>query len=809
MLTATPLLKVRVYVHKDHINRVLFNVGREGLIHLIDVKDDLAEELSKGFVRPLEVSTQLYRISTLISKIDKLTSTLKITPEELSEGYDELLSKFSVADAEALIDSAERLLASGGSSAVEKVKERYGDMLSRYSTILRVVEALESAKMKMVETATTIVFSGWIPKQSLDKFSKIIEKASSGNYTITYEEPKLHVEEREAEVVEEKLELVDVRVYVPKRYIDDLVYALTGVEHSVVDLRDLLYTEEFKEKVKPLEPSPLMFKLSSLSSRLDALFSSLGLKAPEEVKPLDKPIPQDKLEEIDSLVSSLESEVFSIQSRLENLRRSMEVASRVESEVTSIATSQVPATELVVYDVKGPLRAVMLQLTDEMSRLQASLDRIRSEYEEKLKEFKSIVEGARLVEEKKLKMLTTDGVVVLQLSVPKGECEKLLSVVKEATEGNFTHREVSPLKKVKVKKVVKAEAVKEVKVPTLMRNPRWSKVYENIVRGFGILNYREIDPTVIWFFTFPIFFGIMFGDMGHGIVLLILSSILYYFKRKGVKGGEISSYIIQGAPLLMACAIVAIFFGFVYGEFFGSPHTYGYLLPNIFENEAISGARAAVLSALGLSSTPHFHLMEPEGARALLKFAIYIAIFHITLGLVLSIINKIRLKEYKEAIIGPGLWLWLYVSGAVAFITMGRNVFNVIFGDPLLGFIYIWLPFIVMMIVRIIFMGGIDGFSESLDSLIASLSNTISYARLFAFAMIHVVLTSIFTMIDGGLLDMIGLPTFVGVIAGTLFFVFFEIVFVFLQALRLHWVEHGLKFLIANGEPFQPFIIKV
>lgn len=449
----------------------------------------------------------------------------------------------------------------------------------------------------------------------------------------------------------------------------------------------------------------------------------------------------------------------------------------------------------------------MLQLSDEMVKIHSSLNKIRSEYGNKLTEFKRIVEGARIVEERKLKMVTTNNIAILQVTVAKENAERLLAVIKDATQNNFIYKEVSQPKKVKVKKEAKAEVRREVKIPSLMKNPSWARIYEGLVKGFGTLNYREIDPTVIWFFTFPIFFGIMFPDVGHGIVLLILSIPLYYLKKKGFRGGELTGYIVQGAPLLIASAIASIFFGIVFGEFFGNPATPGYPLPNIFDNAALNEFRAAVLRALGLSSSHHFHLMEPEGAKALLKLSIYIAIFHITLGLIFSVINRIRLKEYKEAIVGPGLWLWLYLSAATAFILYGGKVINIIFGDIFLSFIFVWLPFIVMIIVRMIFMGAMDGFTESLDSFIASLSNTISYARLFAFAITHVVLAYIFVLIDGGLQSMAGIP-FVGIISGTVFFVFFEIIFVFLQALRLHWVEHGLKFLMADGIPFQPFTIK-
>jgi len=551
VLTLVPMLKVKVYVPRSHLERVLFNIGKEGLLHLVDAKEDFYEEVAKGLLKPLDVSARLYKISLLSSRIERTSSILSLASARSFEGLNEedVLS-FSISDCEAYLDSLEKLLSSGDELTMEKVKEEHGEKVLRLNVLLKMLEALESAKAKVVETSSIAIFSGWLPRKFLKVFTDVMERACNGCYVVEYEEPKGHKE---------------------------------------------------------------------------------------------------------------------------------------------------------------------------------------------------------------------------------------------------GHKEVH----------------QEVKVPSLMRNPSWARVYEGLVRGLGTLNYKEIDPTIIWFFTFPIFFGIMFPDVGHGLVLLALSIPLYHLKRKGYKGGEISNYIVQGAPVLMACAITSTIFGVIFGEFFGNPHSehhpfhiFGY---DPFKNEVMAQFRAWALSILGLPK--EFHVLEPSGATALLKLTIYIAIFHITLGLVFSVINKVRLGEYKEAILGPGLWLWLYVGAGMAFIIYrGKLIPAALGGDPMV-FVLIWLPFIVMFIARMIFMGFLDGFGESLDHFIASLSNTISYARLFAFAIVHAVLSDVFLTVDHGLYTMTGVP-FIGAAAGTLFFVFFEIVFVFFQALRLHWVEHGTKFLIADGIPFQPFTIK-
>ncbi|MCS7140292.1 MAG: hypothetical protein N3F04_02725 [Candidatus Nezhaarchaeota archaeon] len=807
-----PLAKVNVYVHRKYLDKTLLSVGKEGILHLIDAREELAEEIAKRLVKPLETSATLYRISTLISKVEKLISTLKLTPKGLLEDIcEDDISKFSLPDSEALVDFIDRLIASADESTMEKVRKEHGEQLLKLLPLLKVLESIESAKAKMVETATTAVFVGWVPKSHLEHFTSIVQRSSNGNSVIKYEEAVPHIKERHLEKVEEtRHEILNLRFYIPKEHVDEVVYALSEVDHSIIDLREIAYSE-FKEKVKPFEPSPKLFKISSLSSRLDVLLSSLGITPPSDIAPLNRPLPEEEINGIDSSVSIIESEVFSLVSRLESIKKSMETTSKIESEVSTIALPRIPSTESMISDVRGTLKSVMLQLSDEVTKIHQSLDKIKSEKGNQLVEFKRIIEGARIVEEKKLKMLMTDNVAILQLTVFKENKGKLLAVIEKATNNNFVCKEVGPPKKIKTVKKMKEEQRQELKVPSLMRNPSWARVYEGLVRSFGILNYREIDPSIIWFFTFPVFFGIMFPDVGHGLVLLFFSLLLYYFKRKyhsSIKDGGIISYVLQGAPLLIASAITSIFFGLLFGEFFGNPHSSGYPLPNVLDNTTINNFRAVALKALGLSTSYHFHLMEPEGAKALLKLSLYIAIIHISLGLVFSIINKIRLREYKEAIIGPGLWLWLYLSAATAFILYGGRIINIVFTDIVQSIIFIWLPFTVMVIARMIFIGPIDGLSESLDSFIASLSNTISYSRLFAFAITHVVLAHVFVLIDAGLQSMIGVP-FIGIVSGTVFFVFFEIVFVFLQALRLHWVEHGLKFLVANGTPFQPFVFKI
>ncbi|MHA2087687.1 MAG: V-type ATPase 116kDa subunit family protein, partial [Promethearchaeota archaeon] len=106
------------------------------------------------------------------------------------------------------------------------------------------------------------------------------------------------------------------------------------------------------------------------------------------------------------------------------------------------------------------------------------------------------------------------------------------------------------------------EDLREVS-PTIMKNFFLVRPFETITRMYGTPTYSEIDPTPIIAITFPILFGLMFGDIGHGIVLIIagLLGALKFRKR----GGDAYNF----SWIIVYCGIAAFFVGFLYGEFLG------------------------------------------------------------------------------------------------------------------------------------------------------------------------------------------------------------------------------------------------
>ena len=128
--------------------------------------------------------------------------------------------------------------------------------------------------------------------------------------------------------------------------------------------------------------------------------------------------------------------------------------------------------------------------------------------------------------------------------------------------------------------------------PTYINVNDFTYPFQEIVNQYGIPNYQEINPGYFTIITFPFLFGIMFGDMGHGLILLLISIYLFYLANKGRRNNVINSDIlpenieqnildskedsmlkscVQFRYFFLICSIFAIFCGLMYNEFFSIP----------------------------------------------------------------------------------------------------------------------------------------------------------------------------------------------------------------------------------------------
>ena len=308
--------------------------------------------------------------------------------------------------------------------------------------------------------------------------------------------------------------------------------------------------------------------------------------------------------------------------------------------------------------------------------------------------------------------------------------------------------------------------------PTLVRSPAWTKPLQGIIDNFGIPSYRETNPLPFMIITFPLIFGMMFGDIGGGLIFLLFGIYLYSLKRKNVKVGDISRLFVSGAELIIMLGIGTIIAGFVFGDFFG------------LEASKILGINPLFSPVQGIFSSP------PQMGNLLLymEFILLFGVAHYLSGLGINAYNKIRNKEYRHALLGPISWAVFYAAFiyAAILVVTSNFKFTVLLNNPLvLGLVFIPLGL----------MGYGEGGLHVMEAFIGAGSNTLSYLRIWALNLAdYSVKFAFFTSFGIG-----------GAIAGNLLVLTLEGLIVFVQTLRLHWVEWFGKFYEGTGHAFAPY----
>jgi len=508
-----------------------------------------------------------------------------------------------------------------------------------------------------------------------------------------------------------------VRIYVHEDELDNLLYEIGRLKClHLIDARETI------EGVQYVETGETLFRIASLVSRLSSLLSTLGVEARKEVShPLIKNLGRF-LDEVEDEVGRVEDEVLRIQSEIAELKR----------------------------------RGVG---EEDIKKLESRVAEIAEEKSEKLSSYLNVLKTLMAMEEAKGLMAKTRSIYVFEGWVPEKSLEKVTACV-EKCGGYIT------------------TVSKEGPSPTVVEHSKHLKVFEILVKTYGLPSNKEIDPTVFFALSFPIIFGMMFGDIGHGLLMLTFGLLLHWVRRR-IKREPTGflSYIFNAAPLMVICAPSSVFFGFLYGEFFGNHEWF--------------------IALTGFHKPLWFSPLKSP--MTLFKYAILVGVVQISFGLILDFINKTMNRRFKEALTGPLMWMWLYWSGVYLVLTYGRDVFKVLF-DPMVIGPFILLPFTAMAIVRTA-LHGARGVMESLEQLISSFSHTVSYLRILALNMIHGIFSKMFLPADP-----LG---FIAFIFGTVFVILgFEQLLVFLHTLRLHWVEWFTKFYQGTGMKYQPFVIE-
>ena len=650
-----------------------------------------------------------------------------------------------------------------------------------------------------------------------------------------------------------------VEIIVPKRKFEDAMLYLR--ELNIIELLDVKeMIKGYGEGVSSATVSDRLYRLTTLESKINSVTAALGiisLPAKEKI-PVDARISDETLGQIEKRVAEIEQQVTSIINEKQSLESTVNYAERqlrlnieeimkieiidspegrnkLEDIVTSIYQSLKPSelkiTEPVsdIVQAKAIENAVVKDMSDEVARIlsakgdQAAIaNAITETLDLKLKSLarsnrlsyqsSSRIEEAKdrlnKLNEKITEIKRSDGEYLLvqreviaaerAFEQAKGLCGKTESTY--MIEGWMPTANINEVSS-KLKTICDGELIFRNWVshnaPTRLNNPKSLGIFEKLTTGFGIPKSDEVDPTVLWLVTYPIFFGFMFGDVGSGIVVIIVSSIIYMYKKRGLVipdtayggMGGVFNMVIQGAGLLIFSGAAALVVGFLYGTVFGNAQWFRILT--------------------GLPGPLWF---EPfENIRLMLRLSITIGVIHIISGITLDIFNKARVREFRELIAGPLVWLWFYGAFGITLLEYGLRFPNYLF-SPQNGmdiFLRMGVPIIAMFVLKIITEGPM-GLMHAFENLLASLSHTISYVRILAMKLIESVFYNLFAAV---LIFFTAWGTITGAVLGyTLFaaltivmILILETAFVFMQSLRLMWVEFFLKFYSGEGTAFKPY----
>lgn len=344
------------------------------------------------------------------------------------------------------------------------------------------------------------------------------------------------------------------------------------------------------------------------------------------------------------------------------------------------------------------------------------------------------------------------GLAALSGWVPKHQLESLRDTLETHFHGRYWLDAREPSR----------QETAEAKVPSLVRYPVWLKPFVPLVRSYGVPRYGEFDPALLFALTYLLLFGAMFGDVGHGAVILLLAAALY--RRLG-----------RAAWVGVGAGATSMLFGLFYGSVFG------------YED---------IIAPLWMSP-----LHDPIRA---LTLAVGFGVGFIVFTLLVNTRNKLVAGHVGEALFDStglaGLVFYLGAVGSLASLAGALDVLTPASVLAGLGIVVVaafkWIEAKAGVGERILVTA-----IETLETGINLFANTLSFMRVAAFSLNHVALAlAIFTLANG--LDAAG--HWITIVLGNVVIIVLEGGIVAIQALRLMYYEGFSRFFSGDGTEFVP-----
>ncbi|MCK9632295.1 MAG: V-type ATP synthase subunit I [Methanoregula sp.] len=443
-------------------------------------------------------------------------------------------------------------------------------------------------------------------------------------------------------------------------------------------------------------------------------------------------------------------------------------------------------------------------LTKEIAETNAKLDAVKVQHAGFLVACEEFLRTEVEQTEAPLRFATTKQTFVAEGWVPSDKVEAVSESLVKVTGG-------------KVFVTVLPTDIEHDAVPVEYNNPKFAQPAQMLMDIYSRPKYTEVDPTLMLAIVFPIFFGLIVGDVGYGLVFLAM----YFGLRTMLKGED-------GQQLLTVfrnASISSIIFGLLFNEFLGFKFSQitgwilgaGGLVNPIEHYESLMFSRHLLIGATEAGG-------HGPAIPALMIMAIWIGVLHISLGRVLGMYNHAKqdhgIHRTKTVVANFG---WLAVMWGIL-IAIWSNVVMPYMPD-LTGLPVVAAGFnIGTFIGGALILAGViciawDSVLEVIE-LPTIISHVLSYARLVAVGLSSVAIAmvvnymSIGMFIGPGMADL-SLVGIVMIVVGLVIFLFGHTLNIALgllggglHSIRLHYVEFFTKFYKGGGIRYVPFGMK-